>query len=310
MERGRKTLILIASYNKYFWQYIERNTEKYDVYISYASYSRVFPYEYIRRHRKYNFIKIGKKTEWIHQIDEYNRVIIFEGAYSNEIGRILRNKKFEKGVFVIYWNYTDRTPSKQWDMLNVIEKYIKVYTFNKTDCEKYNLFFNPTFYEPYHYFDFSADVQYDIMFSGMIKHDRVNLLEGILKYIHAENYKVLIDIWGTGGGRTEYFEIQERQTPYMEYLKMIEKSRIMLDLRDIIEDGLSLRALEAMFYHKKIITNSPYIKEESFYCKNNIFILGEDDVNSLEEFIYSPFDTSIDSSLVTYRLETWIERFV
>lgn len=309
MAREKKTLILIASYDRYFWQYIERHTEKYDVYMPYVSYSRVFPYEYIRKHTKYVFIKVGKKTEWVHRLDEYNKVIIFEGIYSNEIGKILKKKSFEKGVFIIFWNYTHRTPSKQWDMLNVIEKYIKVYTFNKTDCEKYNLFFNPTFYEPYP-LNLSVDVQYDIMFSGMMKHDRINLLESTLKYIHAENYKTLIDVWDTNGGRTEYFEISDKKTPYMDYLKMIEKSRVMLDLRDIIEEGLSLRALEAMFYHKKIITNSPYIKGEAFYNKNNIFILDEDDLDDLEEFIFSPFDTSTDSALADYRLEPWIERFV
>lgn len=304
-----KTLILVATYDRYFWHYIERHTEMYDVYMSYISYSTILPHEYIRKYRKYNFVKVGKKTEWVHHLDEYNKVIIFEGAYSNEIGRILKKRNFEKGVFLIFWNYTDRTPYKQWDMINAIEKNIKIYSFNRTDCEKYNLYFNPTFYEPYSV-DFAANVQYDIMFSGVIKHNRGDLLETTLKYIHAENYKTLIDVWNTSGGRTEYFEINNKPTPYMDYLKLIAKSRVMLDLRDIIEDGLSLRALEAMFYHKKIITNSPHIKNETFYRKNNIFILGEDRIDELKEFVFSPFDASIDAALADYRMMPWIERFV
>lgn len=304
-----KTLILIAGYDRYFWHYIDLHTETYDIYVPYISYSTFFSHEYIRKHRKYNFVKIGKKTEWMHHLDEYNKVIIFEGAYSNEIGRILKKKKFEEGVFFVYWNYTDRAPYKQWDMINAIEKYIKIYSFNRTDCEKYNMYFNPVFYEPYS-LNLTADVQYDIMFSGMIKHNRVDLLETTLRYIHAEDYKTLIDVWDTERGKTEYFEIGNKTTPYMDYLRMIEKSRCMLDLKDFIEDALSLRVLEAMFYHKKIITNSPYIKKEAFYHKNNIFILGEDHIDELKEFVFSPFDASIDAALADYRIVPWIERFV
>lgn len=307
---NKKTLILIPSYERYFWQYIDLITEEHEVFAPYVSYSRILPHEYIRKHRKYNFIKVGKKTKWINHLSVYDKVIIFDGAYSNEIGRILRKRFFKNGTYLILWNYTDRTPSKQWDMLNVIEKNIKIYSFNKTDCQKYNLLFNPTFYEPCTTMDPSMKIKYDIMFSGLIKHDRVNLLETTLKYIHIEQYNYLIDVWDTNVGETQYFEIKNESTSYMDYLKMIAQSRAMLDLRDIIEEGLSLRALEAMFYHKKLITNSPYIKKEAFYSSINIFILGEDDLSTLHAFVYSPFNTKIDTTLDDYRMKAWIERFI
>ena len=59
---------------------------------------------------------------------------------------------------------------------------------------------------------------------------------------------------------------------YYEYLKQIENSRIICEVVQKGQSGLTVRALEALFFEKKLITNNESIIEFDFYDSNNIFI--------------------------------------
>ena len=46
-----------------------------------------------------------------------------------------------------------------------------------------------------------------------------------------------------------------------------------------------------------------------FYCKDNIFIIGKDDINDLAEFINRPYK-EVDSEIVDqYDFSSWLNRF-
>lgn len=308
----KKALILIATENRYFWNYIQKNTKDYDIWIAYKKYLYAPPKKFLVKHRELNFLKIGILGNWKNHIKQYDKVIMFDSSFSNQLGKKLSKYKFERGVFFIYWNYSDRNQEKMELQLGAIDEYISKYSFNLTDCEKYHLLYNPTFYEPYDLEKLgNVSIKYDIIFSGYLKNDRFERLDDFLTSIEKKKYRLMIDVWGKKEGKkTERFEIKDTATPYMEYLKLIAESRVMLDIATVIEKGLSLRALEAMFYKKKLITNDPYIKHEKFYSPNNIFIIGMDDIEKLDEFIDGNFDESVLKELDEYRIQPWIDRFV
>jgi hypothetical protein len=70
-----------------------------------------------------------------------------------------------------------------------------------------------------------------------------------------------------------------------------------------------MRATEALFYSKKLITNNPLILKYDFYHKDNVFILGYDDFSRLDEFIMSPFNHIVDKFKENYTFEAWFKRF-
>ena len=72
---------------------------------------------------------------------------------------------------------------------------------------------------------------------------------------------------------------------------------------------MTLRALESLFWEKKLITNNELIKNEKFYNKNNIFIIGIDDENEIEMFLKKPYDKSSNKYKSEYDIDAWYENF-
>ena len=96
---------------------------------------------------------------------------------------------------------------------------------------------------------------------------------------------------------------------YTKYLEMLAESKVLLDYNAYNQVGLSLRTMESLFFEKKIITSNKNIKKYDFYNKNNVFILGEDNMKNLNRFINSPYK-KIDKKIIEYYdFDNWIKRF-
>jgi hypothetical protein len=77
--------------------------------------------------------------------------------------------------------------------------------------------------------------------------------------------------------------------PYADVVAQDFKSKALLDLVQENQNGLTWRPIEAMYYRKKLITNYENIRQYDFYRKENIFILGKDDLSTLNLFINSEY---------------------
>ena len=76
------------------------------------------------------------------------------------------------------------------------------------------------------------------------------------------------------------------------------------------QSGLTLRALEALFYKKKLITNNISIMNEMVYNKKNIYIIGVDNNKSVKEFLSEPYFIleNYDDLVSYYSFDSWIKR--
>lgn len=94
------------------------------------------------------------------------------------------------------------------------------------------------------------------------------------------------------------------------YDKVIEKDRRSKAILDIVQDnqrGLTWRTVEALLLRKKLITTFKDVKKYDFYCKENVFIWGEDDIRALKTFIDSPYKV-IDKDIVEqYTFAGWLK---
>ena len=77
--------------------------------------------------------------------------------------------------------------------------------------------------------------------------------------------------------------------PYLEYLKRVQKSKCLLEIIQKGSRGCTFRTWEAIVYNKKLITNNPSVKEESFYNPKYIQVI--DSFNDLDtEWIKEDID--------------------
>lgn len=65
--------------------------------------------------------------------------------------------------------------------------------------------------------------------------------------------------------------------------------RILLDISDKRQGGYSLNVYDALCNERKLITNKLNIIKEDFYDKHNIFVYGEDSLETLQDFANTPF---------------------
>lgn len=233
--------------------------------------------------------------DWIKQLDKYSTVIIHASELTYNIVHYIKKKYPKMRVIVWYWNKVteNNKPQKYGDN-------IELWSFDKNDCKEYGMKYNIQYYEPsFHNIVDKKNIMTDIFFVG---HD-----EGRKKMILdfqtlAENMGLVCDIRisDTYGG---WF------IPYAEVEKKVLTTKSILELNRIGQSGVTLRAMESLFYCKKLITNNKDIVNEPYYNKNNIFIIGEDDSNQLYSFVNSSYDHTVDKYMNEYNLEAWFNRF-
>ena len=97
---------------------------------------------------------------------------------------------------------------------------------------------------------------------------------------------------------------------YADVISMEIKSKCILDIVQPGQRGITWRPLEALFYRKKLITNYKNIKNYDFYRKENIFILGEDNMSIIKSFINSEY-VEIPSNIVNkYQWAGWMKNLI
>ena len=73
---------------------------------------------------------------------------------------------------------------------------------------------------------------------------------------------------------------------------------------------MTLRPLEALQFKKKLVTDNKNIINYPFYRKENIFILGTDDIDQLYDFINSPYVDIGEDIIRYYHFENWLQRVI
>ena len=73
------------------------------------------------------------------------------------------------------------------------------------------------------------------------------------------------------------------------------------------QTGLTMRCIESLPAHCKIITTNEHIKEYDFYCPENVMIIDRDNPVFDVDFIKSPYKPIPKEIVEKYSLENWIK---
>ncbi|MGL4519015.1 MAG: hypothetical protein ACRCUJ_04685 [Phocaeicola sp.] len=248
----------------------------------------------------FNICKHYWLGEWRKKIKEFDTIILFATADQYMLDYLHKHKTKKQRIIYWYWN-----PIRKCVNPDYVKKLgFETWSFDLNESKMYNLNQNTTFYINNLEKNVQPVIKYDVCFLGLNK-NRFQLLEqitGIINTLGLTSFLYIVD---------ESAPIKERKTimKYDDYLKYVLQSKVLLDIQQEGQEGLTVRVMESIFFEKKLITTNKKITEEKFYNQMNIFIFGIDDVTKLKNFINTPYQ-EIDKSIVDhYEFSHWINRF-
>ncbi|MCR5313744.1 MAG: hypothetical protein K6E54_08935, partial [Bacteroidaceae bacterium] len=163
----------------------------------------------------------------------------------------------------------------------------KMATFDKNDSISYNMSFFPQFYREYKEELETINYKQDFFFCGRDKGRKefINRMKEKLSQIGTCKFIITNTISQDAMG-------------YNKYIEELKNSRVVCEAVQTGQEGLTVRALEALFLKKKLITNNVRIKEYDFFHPNNIFVISEDtDVLTVQDFLDRPY-TDVDKDII------------
>ena len=303
-----KKFVIVPGLKYYFFKDIN-NSNIYVEEEKFLSSSNIIKSNIQRLSKKFNlwFLYLLFIKDWKKKLIECDSCIIFDSAFSISLVKAIKFSNPHVKIYVYLWNPT----FKDISIVNKLEKVkniVEIYSFDKNDCNNYGFKFSPMVYN----FDVknnNENIIYDVIFVGYIKNRKKTLLEfyNKLKSNNLNVYFYVLDNVNTKENLP--FELHNEYLDYNKYKQKMICSRTLLDIVQDGQMGLTIRAMEAICYEKKLITNNIDIINYDFYNPNNIFVIGIYSIDNLEEFVKSPFISIPNEVLKRYNFVDWVKNF-
>ena len=237
--------------------------------------------------------------QWKKNLDDYDTVIVFDSLHTSKLLRYIKKHSCSR---LIYWHWNPMIKDEDFKIWEQTKDIFEHWTFNPADAEKYDMKLNNQFF---FFQDVSETNKENTAFFVGADKGRYNQLLSIADSL--EKYGVRPDFHIIDQRKKGRF-IQKDYVEYDEVINHLRNAKYAVEICQEGQTGLTARALEAMFFGTKLITNNKFIKNCEFYKKTNIYIVGED--NDFEKFLSSPFEQIEREKLYPYSAEGWIERFM
>lgn len=317
-----KKILVIANKNNYTVDILNKN--QVDVSYAYGKKS-TFLKKIIKR--LWHIIKIPRFEIFFGfrnlDIKKYDIIILYECTYPCDIVKYLLYNTNKTKIIYWYWNSIAKQRNTMIynaknDLDNLLllrEKYsdrLYLFSFDRDDCKRYDLYYNNQVAPQLCIRDKKYKIKQDVFFCGQDKN----------RYEYLKKIAMKLDTYGITHkfilvmNKMHNCEIDKNiipirdEIPYRDLIINVLESNCVLDLVQENQGGITWRPLEAMFYKKKLVTSFKKIANYDFYCQENVFILGIDDLNKLYEFIQAPY-RSIDKNIIRkYTADGWIENFL
>ena len=245
--------------------------------------------------------------DWEKKIQECDCCIVFDQAFSISLIKCINAFNPKIKIIVYLWNPVFKNLSFIKNLAK-IKSYISIYSFDKNDCKKYGFIFSPMIYN----FDVNisdSDIEYDVVFVGYSKNRSSLLKELYLKLILMRKKLFFYVLDNVNIKEKMPFELHNSYLDYNIYKEAMKKSRALLDIVQENQIGLTIRSMEAMCYKKKLITNNRDIISYDFYNRNNIFVIGIDDIDKLDDFLKLPYKPIDQEIIKEYNFIDWVKSF-
>lgn len=250
-----------------------------------------------------------ERSMWEHDCIGYKTVVLFDTyAHYSEYAHKIEHSVSEDTRLILYL----LNPAFFSDDYTKISKRWEIWTFAKADSEKFGFRYGGTFYNPHLLklteTEHRESKQTDVLFVGTDKGRKtyVKELEQILTndgikcdFRVVDNFKSLFS--------TQY----SREVSYLDLCKLIYSTKVLLDVVQEGQYGLTLRVMEAILFGKKVITTNKYLaNDEDFATNENIYILDKYNFKGLKSFILKPVIPYSENLKQKYSFYSWMERLL
>lgn len=291
--------------------------------------------------RKYTWMHSKKK--FLNRIEKYWKKVYESGKYTFEYdyllvinGTAIHPCLFEllrkKNPNIRCINYLFDSTQNVYEFNRNFKYYDKVFTFDRSDAEKYKLKLLPIYWSDN---GDNITTELDLFGFGAFAHNRFELFSSIRELADSANLTYFIKLYTPKKsniklfkfvGLVKYFLGLKRDMSFEEYSsdlishetlspgdfrKLICSSKITIDTCNVLQDGLTARCMWAVGAGKKIITTNANIMKYPFYSPKQILVVKNGSfVRSLcENFIISDFtpDDNYYKTVNQWRIDNWIK---
>lgn len=190
----------------------------------------------------------------------------------------------------------------------------KIYSFDPDQCRSFGIDYLEQF------FPFNAEAARKLsakrqgsasctscFFLGRDK-GRARLIEGIANDLESLGCSIKFQIVKDDSSTSISKYHTDAVLPYEENLQMVINADVLIEINQPGQSGLTLRALEAAFFDKKLITTNEAVRELGFYDPSRFYVLEVFDKEAISRFLASPSKPIDGQALKKHCPETMLER--
>ena len=260
-----------------------------------------------------HFEAIHKKiSELIDNYESFDYALILGGqVYPKDL--LLKIKQKTKKSMVAYQpDGMDRFPQAK----ETIEFFDRFYAFDPQDIKKYTNLLYPASNFYFENLAENPEISSDFYFIGahlpILKRDQA--IATFARHAAEKNWNLDFTIFHIDQGSLslhhetypENIKATLQPISFAENIYREQQSKVLLDFKTPIHTGLSFRTIEAVGYHKKLITTNIHVAKYDFYHPNNIYIWDEKTFDGLDEFLESPYHELPAKIYQKYSFRNWV----
>lgn len=221
--------------------------------------------------------------------------------------------KIPKAKFIMYqWDSSDNNPN----YLTIMSKFNKVMTFDMVDAKQFNIQYLPLFYiDSYETLKLNDQREFDMVFFASLHGDRLEVLKNIIQICDENQLKFYFHLYIPMISIVKalvYKKIKINDIKYLsthtikhaDILEFYKKTKTVLDLESLSQQGLTMRTFEVLASGVKLITTNKNVLYEDFYNHDNIYYLDKKNIFLDTDF----FNKSKKLEMQKYSLSHWIKK--
>lgn len=322
MQTKRKHCLLICpkfyGYEEIIQNELKKNFVKIDVIYEnrdWVSLWHRFIYVYASSIKKKVIDKFYINT--INKISaDVDTVLVIRGSsLSTTVMEYLRRTFGKSCQYIMYqWDGVKNNPH----ILNVVDYFDNIYTFDIEDSKKYGWGYRPLFFDSKKVKRTTKDI--NIAFLCSLHSQRAQILEKIKEYCCMHNFSLFTNMycnklvyfkWKYIGKKSEYRHTSNKDVSFTslsleDAYKIYSRSRIIIDYTHPNQTGFTMRTIEALGNRCKLVTNNQRIKNADFYNPHNIYIYQGTNIDIPIDFIYSEYEEIDEKLYQYYSLNGWM----
>ncbi len=191
----------------------------------------------------------------------------------------------------------------------ISNKVAEKWSYDKDDCEKYDMNLKHGSYMDIYRIKKLGRPVIDVLYLGRDK-GRANMLFDLKSQLEHMGLKTYFHICADRKFLRYKKPYYKPLLPYKDYLRLMRKSKAILNIVQPGQTSITMREYEAVFNNVKCITNNPAIKEFELYHPSRYFILGIDDMKQIHEFFKTEFVPVEEEKLAEYKFDAMVVQFL